>query len=184
MKIYLVRHGETETNVAKRWSGHTDTPLTKLGREQARALGERLAQVPFDAIYSSDLIRAVDTAQAVAQGHSGVTHHQDERFRERFLGELENQLYTGPIEEDPAGYESNETLMKRAQAALEYLVDKHKDQTVLLAAHAFFNKAFLGAAMGVDYPDNLIQSNTALNIITYDERPRVELVNCTRHLNH
>jgi len=64
--ILLARHGESDWNRAGRWQGHADRPLTDLGREQARALAARLAEIDLDAIYSSDLERARNTAELVA----------------------------------------------------------------------------------------------------------------------
>ena len=64
--LLLARHGETDWNRARRWQGHADRPLTDRGRAQAAALAERLADIALDAVYSSDLRRARDTAEAVA----------------------------------------------------------------------------------------------------------------------
>jgi alpha-ribazole phosphatase len=62
MKLWLVRHGETEANVAGLYSGHAPTPLTPRGVAQARALGERLRAVPFDKVFCSELARTGTTA--------------------------------------------------------------------------------------------------------------------------
>ena len=64
--VHLARHGESDWKVDRRWQGHADRPLTERGREQARALAERLADVDLQAIYASDLRRAWETAEAVA----------------------------------------------------------------------------------------------------------------------
>jgi len=64
--IYLARHGESDWNVERRWQGHADRPLTDRGRGQAQDLAARLARVHLDAVYSSDLRRAWETAEAVA----------------------------------------------------------------------------------------------------------------------
>jgi probable phosphoglycerate mutase len=72
--FYIIRHGETDWNLSGRWQGHTDVPLNALGRAQARRLAERLRaeHLRFDAIYSSDLLRAWETAQALATALGSV----------------------------------------------------------------------------------------------------------------
>ena len=65
--VHLARHGESDWNAAGRWQGHADRPLTDLGRRQAAELAERLADVRLDAVYSSDLRRARETAEPVAE---------------------------------------------------------------------------------------------------------------------
>ena len=64
--VYLARHGESDWNVERRWQGPAARPLTERGREQARELAARLADVDLDAVYASDLRRAWETAEAVA----------------------------------------------------------------------------------------------------------------------
>src|SRR5436309_10301903 len=66
-EILLCRHGETDWNVARRWQGHARTRLNRAGRAQARALADRLTGLELDAVYSSDLPRALVTAQIVAE---------------------------------------------------------------------------------------------------------------------
>ncbi|MFN0070063.1 MAG: histidine phosphatase family protein [Chloroflexota bacterium] len=69
VQILLARHGETEWNLSRRFQGHLDSPLTDRGREQAALLAERLAREPVSAVYSSDLGRAMDTAQPISLRH-------------------------------------------------------------------------------------------------------------------
>ena len=84
--ILLVRHGETDWNLERRWQGHIDRPLNDVGRAQARALADRLDSEPFAAVYSSDLARARETAEIVAAAH-GLPVHLDPRLREADVGE-------------------------------------------------------------------------------------------------
>ena len=71
MKLWLVRHGETEANVAGLYSGHAPTPLTPRGVAQARALGERLRLAPFDKVFCSELARTGTTADLLLGGTPG-----------------------------------------------------------------------------------------------------------------
>ena len=84
-QIIIVRHGQTEWNIRGIRQGYLDSPLTGRGMAQAKALAQRLAREKFTALYSSDLGRAVQTAQEIANvtGHAIVT---DARLRERHLG--------------------------------------------------------------------------------------------------
>ncbi len=68
MKLYVVRHGESETNLIRHWTGWTNVNLTEKGREDARTAGKYLQGIPFDKIYSSDLNRAMQTAQIAVPG--------------------------------------------------------------------------------------------------------------------
>lgn len=87
-RLYLVRHGETERSARHLYSGQADVPLTDEGREQARRAGERLASAGVDAIWSSPLCRATDTAEAIAKA-TGAPVTIDDRLIEVDYGELE-----------------------------------------------------------------------------------------------
>jgi broad specificity phosphatase PhoE len=71
MQFYLIRHGQTDWNIGRRIQGETDVPLNARGRLQAEAAGRAMREVPIDAIYSSDLSRALETARAVSRLHDG-----------------------------------------------------------------------------------------------------------------
>src|SRR5262245_9299525 len=96
-KLIVVRHGETTWNREKRMQGTTDTPLSDVGRAQARALGRRLAGHDFAALYASDLARARDTASVIAE-RTGRKLVMDSRLRERRFGIFEG-LTAGEIHE-------------------------------------------------------------------------------------
>ena len=87
-RVYLLRHGETERSARHLYSGQADVPLTDEGRRQAAGAGERLASAGVDAIRSSPLVRATDTAAAVASA-TGAVMAVDERLIEVDYGELE-----------------------------------------------------------------------------------------------
>src|SRR5262249_60844859 len=83
--ILLARHGETDWTREGRFQGHADPPLNEAGRAQAIELAERLASTPFDAVYSSDLARAHETAEILASSH-GVPVVADPGLREIDVG--------------------------------------------------------------------------------------------------
>lgn len=87
-QIYLVRHGETEWNAEKRVQGWSNSPLTERGRGQAEAVAARLAALPIQAVYSSDLSRALDTAAPIAAAH-GLTPQPRPGLREKCFGDWE-----------------------------------------------------------------------------------------------
>ncbi|MEJ2038895.1 MAG: histidine phosphatase family protein [Desulfosarcinaceae bacterium] len=86
--LILIRHGETQWNIQRRFQGHGDSALTLKGREQAAALGRRMQNLQFDEIFASDLGRAVETASLIA-GSTGHAVQYDQRLRERNYGVLE-----------------------------------------------------------------------------------------------
>jgi broad specificity phosphatase PhoE len=96
-RLYIVRHGETERSVQKAYSGRSEVPLTERGLEQAREVGERLRGVGVDAVYSSPLARAADTARAIAEA-TGARLKIDERLTEVDYGPLEGFDRDGALE--------------------------------------------------------------------------------------
>ena len=89
MKVYFIRHGQSEGNRQRRHCGWSDTPLSPLGHEQAKAAGEFLRDIPFDRVYCSDLPRARQTA---ADALPGCTPIYSEKLREIGVGTLAGRL--------------------------------------------------------------------------------------------
>ncbi|MFJ2975622.1 adenosylcobalamin/alpha-ribazole phosphatase [Kluyvera sp. NPDC087067] len=103
MKLWLVRHGETEANVAGLYSGHAPTPLTEKGQAQARRLGDMLRQVPFDRVLCSELERTHLTARLLlAERNIPVTPHS--RLNEMFFGDWEMRHHRDLQVEDKENY--------------------------------------------------------------------------------
>ena len=160
--ILLARHGESDWNRARRWQGHADRPLTDLGRRQAAELAERLADTELDAVYASDLRRAVDTAEAVARPR-GLAVRTTPDLREVDVGAWSG-LTRGEAEaEFPEGYarwiegaegwqdgETYEQLGTRVVKAIRSIAETHPDGRVLVVAHGGTIRAIHAAALGVD----------------------------------
>jgi probable phosphoglycerate mutase len=102
-EILLIRHGETDWNVEKRLQGHCDIALNREGVRQAVALGRVLRDEPLDAIFASDLQRARDTAQGIADAR-GMTVQIDAGLRERCFGAFEGLIHSEISERYPADF--------------------------------------------------------------------------------
>jgi broad specificity phosphatase PhoE len=131
--LLLVRHGETDWNAERRWQGHTDVPLNDRGREQARRLAESLVREDVDAIYSSDLARAQETAEIVGI-RLGLPVVVDPDLREIDVGSREG--LTGE-EVGVRGWdgESKEAHRERTLRALARIVAGHPGSRVIVVAH-------------------------------------------------
>jgi len=92
MRLYLVRHAQTEWNAMERAQGHTDVELDATGKEQAEALGAAFRNIPVGHIWSSDLVRSAECARAVAR-ETGARLTLDPKLRERGMGEWEGLFY-------------------------------------------------------------------------------------------
>lgn len=182
LTLYLVRHGETAYNLEGRIQGHMPIPLNERGRKQARRLALRLGDVPLAAIYSSDLPRAVETAEIVASTKD-LTVQTDARFRERNLGHWQGRLYREVKEELEAknwvsheNGESLETVRERALEGLDTLTAKHDGQSVLLVAHGGSCHAILSAFAGPDYGHAFhTWHNTAISTLAWENPASAEI---------
>jgi len=156
--IYLTRHGETEWNLAHRFQGQLDSPLTEKGRLQASWLGERLEEVTFSAIYSSSSNRALDTAKIV-RGQRQMTIETRPDLREIMLGKWEGRIIQGIEEDDTENYnyfwkkphlyqpevgETFEDVINRSYKVLEEIKEKHEGN-VLVVSHGIVLKSILCA---------------------------------------
>jgi probable phosphoglycerate mutase len=161
--ILLARHGETDWNSERRWQGHADRPLNDVGREQARALAETLAGRAVDVVYSSDLVRAYETALIVAD-RLGRSVEVDAGLREVDVGDWAGRLLTEIEKDDPEGFqrwrqgrkawnggESYEEMGERVVAAVLRLAARHPGQTVLIITHGGSIRACRATAVGLDY---------------------------------
>ena len=102
-KMIFVRHGQSEANLAEIFAGHTDIPLTDLGKRQAENTAQFLKDYPIDVIYSSDLLRAMQTAEPTARMH-GMEILPDERLREIYAGEWEGVTFAALMEKYPTEF--------------------------------------------------------------------------------
>lgn len=141
--ILLVRHGETVDNARQIMQGQTQGDLNEKGREQARQVAERLSAEPVDAVVASDLHRAIQTAEIIAAPHNLVVK-TTELLRERDWGSFTGRYIPDLRGETwPDDIESEEALLHRALAFLQYITTTYPDKRVVAVGHGIINKAIL-----------------------------------------
>jgi 2,3-bisphosphoglycerate-dependent phosphoglycerate mutase len=146
-RIILARHGETDWNRERRWQGHSDRPLNTTGREQAEALAAQLVGEPISAVYSSDLIRAHETARIVAR-RLGLDVVAVPGLRERRFGSWEGLQDVDverrfPGAHGPPDGETRQEMLRRVLESLEAIAASHPELTVLVVSHGGPIKAAL-----------------------------------------
>jgi 2,3-bisphosphoglycerate-dependent phosphoglycerate mutase len=149
--LLLVRHGETDWNADGRLQGHTDRPLSDFGRRQARRLAEELEGEELQAIYSSDLARARETAEIVGE-RLGLPVELDPDLREKDWGNWEGLT---AVERDRVEFvgESTGAHQERTLRALRLIAERHPgDGRVLVVTHGGSMRRVQAAALGLALP--------------------------------
>ena len=149
--LLLVRHGETDWNADGRLQGQTDRPLNDYGRRQARRLAEELDGETLEAIYSSDLARARETAEIVGE-RLGLAVALDPDLREKDWGNWEGLT---AVERDRVEFvgESTEAHQERTLRALKRISERHPgDGRVLVVTHGGSMRRVQTSAMGMALP--------------------------------
>ena len=150
--ILLARHGETEWNRERRVQGHSDIPLNDTGRAQARELAKQLERERLDAVYTSDLSRARETAEIATAGRALPTQELID-LRERHFGTWEGLTDTVIRDRFPESRsgpwgdgETVEEMSARVVAALRTIAEEHRGASVLVMTHGGPMRAALRAA--------------------------------------
>jgi broad specificity phosphatase PhoE len=149
--LLLVRHGETDWNAEGRLQGHTDRPLSDYGRRQAQQLAGELEDEVLEAIYSSDLARARETAEIVGE-RLGLPVVLDPDLREKDWGTWEG---LNAVERDRVEFvgETTEAHQERMLRALRRIAERHPgDGRVLVVTHGGSMRRVQTAAMGLAMP--------------------------------
>jgi broad specificity phosphatase PhoE len=202
-RLYLVRHGQSAGNAEGRFGGHSPTPLSELGRQQAEITARALAKERIKAIYSSDLLRAIQTAEPLAQ-ILNLPLITTPAFRERKVGVLEGKTFDESKAEHPQDYyalvnrnihhvitegESYRQLLRRATGALHEVLRTHQGEGVVIFSHTgaicFLTLYLLGAInRRTKTTPWLVTSNCGINRFEIRGRRNVRLMatNDTRHL--
>ncbi len=200
-RLIITRHGQSIANAEKRFAGHSDFDLSDMGRLQAELAADYIVKnFKIDAIYSSDLLRAYNTAKPTAQ-RLCIEIIPKEELREIFAGEWEGRTTDElAIEYEKdfdvwknnyaasrcTGGESTAEVYHRVTKTVTELADAHDGQTVLLSTHATLVRAIQAYSMGLDETrvgEIPFTHNASINIFTYsDGKLSPENTNIIEHL--
>jgi broad specificity phosphatase PhoE len=189
MKLILVRHGETEENKKGILQGHMHGTLSKEGIDQAKRLAKRLSKEKIDAIYSSDLKRAADTAKEIVKYHPEIPLSFTEELREINLGSNTGKK---KAEIDPKHWPSDsetpEQIQERARKLIDRIYKKHPKDTVLFVSHNGFKKNIIRYITNKSLDETQSMpgfGNTSVSIFEIKENNnhKILLLNCTKHLD-
>jgi len=185
----LIRHGSTIWNKEGRAQGSSDIPLDEGGWEQARQLGKRIKTESWDRIYASDLIRAQQTAQAIAEG-GDLQISSDPRLRELDGGLIEGTTQADRIarwgedwKSQDLGLETPESGAARGVSCLEELVSLYPNERILIVSHGVLLNHVLNQILS-DEPKWHGLENMSMTVVQCNEDHvwSCELYNCTQHL--
>ena len=197
-EIILIRHGETEWNSQQRMQGHSNSDLSSVGQAQIQALGQWMKNVPFDHIYSSDSLRAKQTAEAITQ-FSGHELKIDLRLREKNLGVFEGLTSEEARERHPEVFrlfktagskyvidegESTQQLQDRALEIVNEIRIKHPEERVLLVTHGGFIRVVMKHSLGLslETPTRFLIRNTGVFRLEWEDKWLVSQMGGVSHL--
>ena len=200
--LYLIRHGATDNNRARppRLQGRrTDPALSDEGRKQAEAVATLLAGQPIDAVYSSPLLRARQTAEPIARPH-GLSVETVDDLVEVDVGLWEGQPWDQIEQIDPEAYrlfaadasvhpylggENLTTVQNRAVPALQHLMAANLGRQIVAVAHNCVNRTYLASLLNLPLPNyrSIPQDNCGVNLIRYrKDRTKLVTLNLIGHL--
>lgn len=200
-RLIITRHGQSIANAEKRFAGHSDFDLSDIGRKQAELAADYIAKnFKIDVIYSSDLLRAFNTAVPSAK-RLGLEVIPYKPLREIFAGEWEGRTTDDlAIEYEKdfhvwkndyassrcTGGESTAEVYRRVTATVEEIAKKHDGQTVMLSTHATVVRAIQAYSMGLDETrvgEIPFTHNASINVFVYENgKLSPENVNIVEHL--
>ncbi|MFH0972265.1 MAG: histidine phosphatase family protein [Candidatus Micrarchaeota archaeon] len=198
-RLLLIRHGLTEYNLQNLIQGSLETTLVEHGMHQAQDLARRLRDEKINAIYSSDMTRAVMTAKAVLKYHPNLKLKTFAELQERHFGEFEGVHYKAAKRKEPRllaqinytdmdyvpkGGESWTHVQERAMKVINKLLKMHPEDTIAVVAHGGTNRVILASLIGLPLDRVAVfkQNNACVNVIDIkDKKVRIVLLNDTDH---
>ena len=193
LRLYLIRHGETEYNAVGRMQGWQEIPLNDAGIAQASLLGQRLTGTRIDHIYSSDIRRTVMTACIVA-AHTGTSISYEPLYRERNPGDLTDleyehcEAFFTELDFEPPNGESPAVFNVRVREAFAKLIELEgdSDRHIGVVTHGMVCNDFVKICLGYDPREDpdFHWPNTCLTICDYaDGKWTVDTLACAAHLD-
>lgn len=197
-RLILIRHGESEYNLIRRYTGQSDIDLTDKGRLQAKITGEYiLANYKIDEIWSSDLRRAIDTARPIAEP-LGLEIKTDKRLREIYAGDWQGMLFAEVEErykEEYAYYKANRRTSRtpngegmcdvgvRVLAAVNEIAEASDGKSVLISTHNGPLMALISALTGTELENMSSLANNSITELEYENGEfKVILLGYSEHL--
>jgi len=202
MKIVLVRHGQTEWNKKDLFRGRVDIPLDETGIQQATKVGQRLSPVGLhiEAIYSSPLLRANQTAQAIANSlgvhpvksvedfieldYGQWEGHSPDEIKKKHPQEYRYWIHDPVLLKIPGG-ETLQQVKERVKRGLDFVMGESKAKNILIVAHKAINKIIIGLLLGWHENDfwEIEQDLACINIFEIIEgKVTTDLLNDVIHL--
>ena len=184
-RVSIVRHGETEWNLADKMQGVSDSPLTPKGISLAKELGEKLAGMTFSKIYTSDLGRAYDTAKYINE-KLGLEIIPEPRLRERNMGIFEGHNWAYVKEHYPEDFkkavsedleyripegQSKQDYVDMIADFMKFVTEKHPGENILVVTHRGFIDFFMRQVLGISVNARRCfkVGNTSLNIFSFEK---------------
>ncbi len=185
MKLFLVRHCQTDWNLNHRIQGSSDINLNEEGLRQSSALASWFRQFKIDAVYSSPMRRAVETAERIAKNFNlevktlnglrelnhGVLEGESSLEVWNRHGELLRRWIENPMNIKLPGGESIADLKERVSNAIDEILEKHRNDNVVVVGHHFTNLIIISIAIGLDLRNiwRLKQDESAVSLLLHNE---------------
>jgi len=189
--IAFIRHGNTDWNIEKRAQGHANNPLNKRGIKQAEAVAERLSNENWDVFFSSDLLRATQTAEIIASKTKIPIKAFCKELRELDRGQIEGTIEKDRIEKWGKEWrkydlkqETTQSVQKRGVRFVRKIVDQYPEKKVLVVGHGFMIAQTLRALFKNDTEEYEEPDNASITVIEKKMKDWKYLIyNSTTHLD-
>ena len=200
--VYLVRHGETDYNLAPRYQGQMDIPLNENGRRQGDKLGQAMKDFKIDAVFSSPLSRAMETGRLIAKYHGDMEVTPVHGLEEVDVGVFAGSLFSDVerdypevvrcVHDDPAHLqypegESCRDVYDRVSKTIGEIVEQNRGKSIVIVSHGFAIQNYIHYASGKPFEEmyGYIVTNTSHSKFVFEDgslMPKTEYINCHDHM--